>query len=136
MKITNLTMINMINSLKPFMDKKLPQRISYAITRNIVVATMEYQIYETQLRKILEEYSSYVIKDGSGNPKMDKIGVPVVEDSVRDEYFEKIADLLNFEIELNVCTINEGAFDYDDKGKYDLLSPNEIMLLQSILCPE
>lgn len=134
MKMTNFTLVNLVNELEPFGDKRLPQKISYAITRNIILATKEYRIYETQLNKIMKEYSDNMIKDDDGKPKVNEIGIPEVDDSVRKEYFDKIADLLNVEIDVNIYTIDENLFDYEDSGKYDVLSPNELIKLQSILC--
>lgn len=135
MKMTNFTLVNLVNELEPFGNKRLPQKISYAITRTVILATREYQIYEAQLNKIMEEYSDYMLKDDSGSPKINDVGIPEVEDSVKKEYFEKISDLLNLEIELDIYTIDESVFEYDDdNSKYDTLSPNEMIKLQSILC--
>ena len=134
MKMTNFTLVNLVNELEPFGNKRLPQKISYAITRNVMLATKEYQIYEAQLNKIMEEYSDNMLKDKSGNPKVNDVGIPEVEDSVKKEYFEKITDLLNVEIDVNIYSIDEGLFDYEDSDKYDVLYPNEMIKLQSILC--
>lgn len=134
MKMTNYTLVNLVNELQSFASKRLPQKISYAITRNIILTTNEYKIYETQLNKLMEEYSDDMVKDESGNLKINDAGIPEVNDSVKAEYFDKLAELLNLEIELNIYTIDESVFDYDDDDKYDSLSPKEIINLQSILC--
>lgn len=134
MKMTNYTLVNLVNELGDYANKKLPQRISYAITRNIMLATKEYQIYEAQMNKILEEYSDKMIKGEDGQLKVNEAGIPEVEESVRQEYFETIAELLNVEIDMNIYMIDENVFDYEDSNKYDVLSPNEIIKLQSILC--
>lgn len=134
MKVTNFGLVGMLNQLNKYSERKLPQKISYAITRNIILATNEYKIYETQLNKLMEEYSDDMVKDESGNLKINDAGIPEVNDSVKAEYFDKLAELLNLEIELNIYTIDESVFDYDDDDKYDSLSPKEIINLQSILC--
>ena len=42
---------------------------------------------------------------------------------------------LNIEFDIDLFTISEECFNYDDTiGKYDVLSPSEIMFLQSFLC--
>ena len=64
--MTNFVLINLMNTLHAYVEKKLPQKISYAITRNIMNITREYQIYESQLKKIFDEYSEYMIKDDKG----------------------------------------------------------------------
>ena len=48
---------------------------------------------------------------------------------------QKVNDLLNIEFDIDLFTISEECFNYDDTiGKYDVLSPSEIMFLQSFLC--
>lgn len=134
MKMTNYTLVNLVNELEPFGNKRLPQKISYAITRNVILATREYQIYEAQLNKIMEEYSECMVKDDKGNPKLNEVGIPEVEESSREEYLGKIVELLNMEINVDIYTIDEETFNYEDCDKYDTLSPNEMIKLQSILC--
>lgn len=134
MKVTNFGVVGILNQLNKYSERKLPQKISYAITRNIILATNEYKIYEVQLNKLMEEYSGYMIKDEFGNLKINDAGIPEVEEAVKKEYYEKLAELLNVEIDMNIYTIGESAFNYEDNEKYDNLSPNEIIQLQSILC--
>lgn len=133
MKMTNYTLVNLVNELGGYANKKLPQRISYAITRNIMLATKEYQVYEEQLNKIMEEYADNMIKE-DGKLKVNEAGIPEVEESVRQEYYNTIADLLNIEIDVDIYMIDEGVFDYEDNNRFDVLSPNDIIKLQSILC--
>ena len=37
MKVNNFTLVNMMNNLKRFGEKKLTQKISYAIMKNIYI---------------------------------------------------------------------------------------------------
>lgn len=134
MKMTNYTLVNLVNALEAYRNKKLPQKISYAITRNVMLATSEYQIYEAQLNKIMEEHSDKMVKGKDGKLIINEIGIPEVEKAVKQEYLNAIADLLNIEIDVDIYTIDESVFDYEDSNKYDVLSPNEIIELQSILC--
>lgn len=135
MKMNNFTMITIMNYLNGFGDKKLPQRISYAITRNLTLFSNEYKFYETSLNKIFDIYKDQMLKDEEGNVQVNENGLPKVEDSVSEEYFGEINSLLNIEIDIPVYHISSEAFDYDEtKGNYDVLSPNEIISLQSILC--
>lgn len=134
MKITNFVLVNIMNTLQGYGEKKLPQKISYAITRNLMKISKEYDVYDTQLKKIFEEYSEHMIKDEDGNVKTNQNGIPIVEASVSDEFGEQIADLLNIEIEIDLHYISQETFDYDDKGIYDAMSAQDIMVLQSILC--
>lgn len=134
MKITNYALVGLVNELGQYTEKKLPQKISYAITRNIMLATKEYQVYETQLNKVMNSYADNMVKDDNGNVKTNNIGIPFVEESCREDFNREIEELLNFEIEIEIYTVDESVFDYDDNGKYDVLTVNDILFLQSILC--
>ena len=134
MKITNLTLIGIINTLEKFGEKKLPQKISYAITRNLMCLSKEYQVYEKQLNKIFAEYTDHIVKDEHGNMKLNSNGIPIVDDSVSNEFGSQISDLLNIEIQTDLFIIPFESFNYDDKGIYDAMSAQDIMLLKSILC--
>lgn len=137
MKITNFVLINFMNTLETFRTKKLPQKISYAITRNMLTISEEYQIYETQLKKIFEDYADYMQKDDSGNIRFTQSGLPIVAESVSDEFNAQITELLDIEINADIYPLDFDVFNYDDKnGLYDVLSADDMMLLQSILCPK
>lgn len=126
MKIKNLVLIDMINKLQAYSAKKLPQKISYAITRNMMELAKEYQAYDTELKKLFDSYGEYL--------KFGKDGVPIVDDKVKDEFNSQIMELLNIEIEITPHYIDQNAFDYDDNGVYDALSAQDIVILQSVLC--
>jgi hypothetical protein len=134
MKITNYALLSIMNILEIYESKKLPQKISYAITRNIMNVSKEYSIYDKQLNSIFNNYKGHMIKDDNGEIKTNSIGVPLVDDSVKSEFEKQISDLLNFEINLEAYHIDLEAFDYDDQPTYDVLSAKDIMVLQSILC--
>lgn len=134
MKMTNFVLINLMNTLQVYAEKKLPQKISYAITRNVMNIAREYQIYESQLKKIFDEYSEYMIKDDKGEIKVNRNAIPIVEEIVSKEFNQQIEDLLNIKINVDMYFINSNNFDYEDNGHYDAMSANDIMILQSILC--
>ena len=54
-KMTNYEMVQILNNLKLFENKKLPQKISYAIVKNIMALTKEYDVYIKQLEKLINE---------------------------------------------------------------------------------
>lgn len=134
MKIKNYTLISMMNTLQNYSSKKLPQKISYAITRNLMQFSKEYEVYDAQLNKIFETYSDRMVKDEEGNAKTNQNGIPMVGDEVSEEYMEQISDLLNIEIDLDIHYVDSEIFDYDDRGIYDSMSAQDIMVLMSILC--
>ena len=136
MKMTNFTLVNMMNVLQSYSDKKLPQKISFAITRNLMKISKEYSVYDAQLKKLFESYSDHMVKDDNGNMQTYDSGIPIVDDSIKPEFDEQIAELLNIEIEVDMYYIDQEVFDYDDKGIYDAMSAQDIMVLQSILCKQ
>ena len=76
-----------------------------------------------------------MVKDEDGNPKTNEVGIPILnsEDKTK-EMNEEITELLEIEIDVNLFTIDEACFDYEDtNGKYDSLSAKDILALQSIL---
>lgn len=136
MKMTNFTLVSMVNALQNYSDKKLPQKISFAITRNLMKLSKEYGVYDAQLKKMFESYSDHMVKDDNGNMRTYDSGIPIVDDSIKAEFDEQIAELLNIEIEVDMYYIDSEVFDYDDKGIYDAMSAQDIMVLQSILCKQ
>lgn len=135
MKINNFIIVNLLNMLQGFGDKRLPQKISYAITKNLLLINKEYDIYVSQLNKILEKYDAYSEKDENGQRKTSNQGLPIITNDIqRDNFNRELNELLSIEIDLKLFTINEDCFDYDDGDMYDSLTPSEIIALQNILC--
>ena len=54
-KMTNYEMVQILNNLKLFENKKLPQKISYVMVKNIMALTKEYDVYIKQLEKLINE---------------------------------------------------------------------------------
>lgn len=137
MKTTNYAIVNMINILKSFAEKKFPQKISYAITRNLILLQKDYDCYIKSLNKLFTDYDEHMVRDENKNIISNDIGIPIVESSVAKEFDEEISNLLNIEIDIEPYYIQEDVFDYEDSAnRYDSLSAADIISLQSILCKE
>ena len=135
MKLTNFTVITMLNILDKFVKKKLPQKISYAITRNILLLQNDYHCYKKSLDKLFSDYDKYIVKDEKNHIIYNDMGIPIVESKVEKEFHQEIENLLNIEIEKDLYSISEENFDYEDTtNRYDSLSAVDIMNLQAILC--
>ena len=132
MKCNNFDIISISNVLNTYADKKLPQKISYAITRNIMNISGDLGCYSRQLNKIIDSYKEYQKKE-NGEPVMSPIGVPLVEDKYTEEYMGEISALLNIEVDVSLYTIDESEFNYDGE-RFDSLSASDIMKLAKILC--
>lgn len=135
MKFTNFSVINMVKTLDSFAEKKLPQKISYAIIRNLMLLQKDYDCYIKSLNKIFSDYDEHIVRDENKNIMSNDIGIPIVDSEVAKEFNEEISNLLNIEIEIKLYCIPEEIFDYEDiTNRYDPLSAVDIMNLQTVLC--
>lgn len=135
MKLTNFAIVNMMNTLEKFAEKKLPQRISYAITKNLILLQSEYDCYIKSLNKLFVNYDEYMVRDENKNIMSNDMGIPIVDSNVAKEFNEEISNLLNIEIEVQLYCILEDVFDYEDNAnRYDSLSAADIINLQTVLC--
>lgn len=135
MKVNNYELVNISNILEVFADKRLPQRISYAITKNLLSISDDVGNYNKHLSKLFEEYKEHIELDIDGNPLLRPNGLPVIIDNdVLQDFDKEILELLNIEIEVAFYTIDDECFNYDDTDKYDSMTANDIATLQSFLC--
>lgn len=135
MKMKNQKVINTINLLDSFSEKKLPQKISYAIIKNILLLKNEYNIINTGLEKIFNQYKDYFIVNDNNELIRNRNGTPALSDEAKkEEMYTQLSELLNIEIEIPIYTISLDYFNYDDNNIYDVLTPQDIMTLSSILC--
>lgn len=134
MILKNKDILNRVNVLNGYCTKRLPQRISYAITRNAMIFSGEIASYNKELKKILDNYKEYYVKDDKGEPQIDKTsGLPVIMPEHSNDFMQEIMELLEIEIDVKPYFIDESLFDYDDE-KYDAMSAIDIINLQSVLC--
>lgn len=134
MKIKNVDLVGILNVLEEYSNKRLPQKISFAITKNMINLGNDAECYSQALNKIFKKYADYVIKDGGGNIKYNEQGIPLVDENHIADYGKEIGELLNIEININLYKVDISVFDYEDTDKYDSLSAVDIIKLQSILC--
>lgn len=134
MILKNKDILARVNVLNEYCAKRFPQRISYAITRNVMIFSDEIESYNKELKKILDNYKEYYVKDGEGNPKIDKAnGLPIIMPEHSNDFMREIMELLEIEIDVKPYFIEESLFDYDDE-KHDAMSAIDIINLQNILC--
>lgn len=134
-ELTNFELINLINILNDNVDKKLPQKISYIITKNILVFQKELEAYNKSLNKLTSCYDDYIVKDENGKMMYNDNGIPMFSNKEKsEEFIKELNELLSIKNELNLSIVDEDIFDYDDSDKYDSLSAMDIIKLQSVLC--
>ena len=132
MKLKNIDIINYMNFLASMSEKKLPQKITYAIVRNLKIIKEEYDLYFESLNKMIKSYADNIQKDKEGNVQMYHSGLPKVDKTVEEEYLKEATDLLNIEIEIDMFKIPETTFNYESE-KYDVLSVKELMGLIDLM---
>lgn len=134
MVLKNKDILTRVNILNGYCVKRFPQRISYAITRNVMIFSEEIESYNKELKKILDNYKEYYVKDDKGEPQIDKVsGLPVIMPEHSNDFMQEIMELLEIELDVKPYFIDESLFDYDDE-KYDTMSAIDIINLQSVLC--
>lgn len=136
MKITNFDLIQINNILDGSGKKKLPQRINFAIIKNLKNIKEDLDTYQEALKALFDSYDDWMVKNEDGSFKFDAQGVPEVEESHRQDFQAELLDLLNLQIDVNLYQLDEDVFNYEDSDRYDALSAQEIIALQRIICKE
>jgi len=137
MKITNFNFVNTMNTLNSFGDKKLPQKISYAITKNLITLQKEYEVYVKMLNDLYTKYDADIIHDENGERIVDKQGIPELKKEAKEAFFNELTEFLNMEIDIDMYLIPDDVFNYDDmSGRYDAMSASDIIMLRNILCEQ
>lgn len=135
MQIKNFEIVQRLNLLKQYEDKKFPQRINYAISKNYILLEIEYQLYQKELKKIVDSYKPYYKKEQNSNEVIyDLNSLPVVDDEHHDDMYAEINELLNMQVEVSPYYISEDYFDYEDGNRYDPIAAGDIIKLQQIIC--
>ena len=128
MKYKNIEVVQIVRFLDKISERKLPQKINYAIMKNLDSFQKENQFYEKSLNKIIESYKDFLVKDSEGNFVISDIGVPMVDKDHIEDYKNEISELINLEVDVKIYQVPESIFDYEDaNGKYDAVSGSEIL---------
>lgn len=135
MKINNFVLINMNQQLSNYASTRLPQKISYAITKNILILKNDIEVYEKALQKLFDSYKDYIEKDESGDMKYSSSGIPIIsDDTARNDFSKELDELLNIEIDADLYRIDEELFNYEDSDRYDSMTAMDILKLRELLC--
>lgn len=135
-KMTNYEMVQILNNLKLFENKKLPQKISYAIVKNIMTLTKEYDVYIKQLEKLINEakQEDKLELTEDGNIIETENHLPKIKSEYAEEFSNDLEDLLLFHLDIDYTYLDENVFDYEETDRYDVLSPVEVFTLRNCLC--
>lgn len=127
MKIKNSDILSKAAGLKSMGGKKLPYALARAISRNIEMFEKEIKLIESERIKICEEHA---VKDDNGNPVI-KDNIYTLKDVA--ECNEKLNELFNTEVEVNVVTVLEEIVSKCDEAGFDSLTVEEAGIISSII---
>lgn len=134
LEVTNFELVQIANLIKGLEVKRFPQKLSYAIMKSIINISKEVEIYTKQLNAIIESYkkSDKLVLDEKGEVVFENNGVPKVKTEFVDSFAKELDELLNFKVTVEVPKISEEMFDYDEEGRYDVLTPSEMIVLMTL----
>lgn len=134
LEVTNFELVQIANLIKGLETKRFPQKLSYAIMKSIINISKEVEIYTKQLNAIIEAYkkSDKLVLDDRGEIVFENNGIPKVKTEFVDSFAKELDELLNFKVTVEVPKISEEMFDYDEEGRYDVLTPSEMIVLMTL----
>lgn len=127
MKLTNREIVNIINNIGGITTKKLPIKLSFAIQKNVRKLEEVAKEYDEARKKILED-----------NAEKDEDGKPVIEDNQfkiidTEKNTKEILELLDFENEVEIHTIDLSMLEQCDLERFDSLTGTEVGLLSFMI---
>jgi hypothetical protein len=117
---------------KALVNKILPSKLGYAISKNIVALGRESELFNKERERLCMQLCK---KDDEGRPVM-KMGGRVYDISDEDLKIlnKELEDLLNTEIEIEVINVKKDILDQADTSeRYQGLSVEELMMLDFMI---
>ena len=134
LQVTNFELVQIANLIKELENKRFPQKLSYAIMKSIINISKEVEIYTKQLNDIIETYKEEgkLVLDNKREIVFENNGIPKVKTEFVEEFARELDELLNFKVTVEVSSFSEEMFDYDEEGRYDVLTPSEMIVLMTL----
>lgn len=109
MTITNRQLIAMLNNIGTLKNEctVMPLKVSFTISRAMKILENEYKTYIEELQKVNNSYSITIDEEG-------KLNLAHLSEEQRIEYFDKVEELLEIEIDINIPKVKE-----EDFGSYE-----------------
>lgn len=120
-KVRHQTLCNLGN-------KKLPVKVSYAISKNIMKLQEEVETLEKERVKLAEQYA---VKGEDGKPKV--INNSYVMEENQEVFAKEYQEFLDTETEIMIYTIPEELIECMDDDRYDVLTPAELVALDFMI---
>lgn len=118
MKLIEVT--NLQKILPSFLEKEMPIRLSYKITKLSVAIQTENEFFITKLREIVNKYAE---KDEQGNPIQQENGNILIQKDFIDLANKEVDALNNLEV-----TLPDISFTLDELDTLDV-KPSDLMAL-------
>lgn len=109
--------------------KKIPIKLSRAISQNILVFQPEATFFDIERMKLIEQYAK---KNADGSYKT-KDGCHVFEEN-KEKWDKGIKELSDEEVEIDIFIIPESILDLlEDTEKYEILTAAELIAIDFML---
>lgn len=123
MKMTLNEVLETYKNLAVVVGKKLPVRLSYAVSKNLKKLESEVKLIEKSRKELVEQYCE---KDEEGNAKIAN-NKYVFKDDNEKKFTHEYNEYLETETELDVHKILFTEIERTEEERYDILSPAELM---------
>ena len=127
MRLTLKEISDKYQAFNNIIAKKLPIKLSYAISKNMTTLEDEAKVIDDNRIKLAQTYAE---KNEDGSPKV--INNSYVIDDI-ESFNKELSEYYKTEIDIDICKVNSSDLDKLDDPKYDVLSPSEIITLQFML---
>lgn len=111
-------------------SKKLPIKLSYAISKNLSVLEKEANLIDDNRIKLAEAYAE---KNPDGTPIIDKNKCYVINEAALPSLNKEITEYYRTITSIDICKANIKELDKLEESRYDALSPAEISALDFML---
>lgn len=129
MKMTLNKVLEHYKNLAQLAEKKLPVKLSYAITKNLVKLQAEAELIEKSRLDLINQYAE---KNEDGEAKIKEDGTYSFGEN-RELFLKEYNDYLNTETDLDVYTVDFMELEKLENDRYDALSVAEIASLEFVL---
>lgn len=127
MRLTLKEISDKYQAFNKIIAKKLPIKLSYAISKNMTTLEDEAKVIDDNRIKLAQTYAE---KNEDGTPKIIDHSYVI---SDLESFNKELNEYYKSETDIEVCKIDSNELDKLDDPKYDALSPSEIMVLQFML---
>lgn len=122
-KLTNKEILEKVNVLGEISSRKLPVKVSYAISKNISKVERELKHYNKERQKLIEEYC---LKEDDGTLKITDRNYDIDPERLED-FNKEINELQEIEVEMDIH-----KFNIELLNSYEM-SPGELMCIDFMI---